>query len=90
MIGQPLCTMPVAAYVAPAAAVDAGDFRLIDILCRFAAATIQAACYTPVRHIAAGRILSFDINTVFDQLVPRDALCRGVSVLSAIFQPEEA
>jgi hypothetical protein len=89
MIGQALCTMPVAAQIAPATPVSTDDFRLVDILCRFAAQTVRAARYAPIQHINICRLFSFVENTVFNATLSHPALWKPVSAHAALFQPEE-
>jgi hypothetical protein len=88
MIGRPLCTTPIAAHIPPAAG-NTEDFRLIDLLCRFAPEALRTACFAPVRHIFVHRSLAFIRPAAFTPLVVQDALYRFTIDLCAIFQPEE-
>lgn len=89
MIGQPLCAVPIAARITPAAVVSTDDFRLVDILCRFVAATAQTARFAPEQAIAGGVLLPCMIWSLFKTAVMHTAFWRPDASLVAIFQPEE-
>jgi hypothetical protein len=89
MIGRALCAVPIAAHIHPAAAGNADDFRLIDMLCRFAPEALRAACFAPIRHIFVHRSLVFMRPAAFAPFLAQNALYRFTTDLCAIFQPEE-
>ena len=90
MIGRPVCAMPVAAHIAPAATDPADNLRLIDILCAFTATTLRTACYAPVRHIHTCGVFSFIGHVVFNAASVQPANWAPAYTHSAIFQPEES
>ncbi|HEX2753422.1 MAG TPA: hypothetical protein VHP34_10055 [Alphaproteobacteria bacterium] len=81
--------MPIAAHIPSAAAVNADDFRLINMLCRFAGEALRSACFAPIRHIFVYRSLVFMCPAAFAPFLAQSALCRFTIDLCAIFQPEE-
>lgn len=89
MIGQPLCAAPIAAHISPAALVSTDNFRLVDILCRFAAEALQSARFAPIRQIYVHRNLVFVNPCRFTPLLAQRGLYRLAVDLFAIFQPEE-